>query len=130
MMDKYQFVTAVLAILGTGSLAALPALATDDIHRSLLGALMDGRTIDPRAVQIADTVQSTSSAGSASVSSSSSVTVTGGKKQGECVAEAAANAKAGDAEDSDHDLKVSEGDGCSAKAESSAVVKPKKQQAE
>jgi hypothetical protein len=55
------------------------------------------------------------------------VTVTGGTKQGKCKAEATAHAKAGDVEDSEHDLKVVEGDGCSAKAESRAVVKPQKQ---
>ena len=55
--------------------------------------------------------------------------MTGGK-QGKCTAEASAHAKANDVEDSDHDLKVVEGDGCSAKAESSATVKPRKQQSE
>ena len=55
--------------------------------------------------------------------------MTGGK-QGKCTAEASAHAKANDVEDSDHDLKVAEGNGCSAKAESSATVKPRKQQSE
>ena len=52
------------------------------------------------------------------------------RKQGKCKAEASAHAKANDVEDSDHDLKVVEGDGCSAKAESKATVKPQKQQSE
>ena len=55
--------------------------------------------------------------------------MTGGKP-GKCTAEASAHAKANDVEDSDHDLKVVEGNGCSAKAESSATVKPKKLQSE
>lgn len=130
-MDRYQFAATILAALGFGALAPVPALATDDIHPSLLGALMGDRAAQwVKPLQVADAVQSTSSSSSASASSSSSVTVTGGKRQGKCVAEATANAKAGDVEDSDYDLKIVEGDGCSAKAESRAVVKPQKQQAE
>lgn len=129
-MDKYQLAAALMAVLGSGALSAMPAFATDDIHPSLLGALMSDRAAQQvKPLQVADMAQSTnnSSSASASASSSSSVTVTGGKKQGKCTAEATANAKAGDVEDSDHDLKVVEGDGCSAKAESRAVVKPQQQ---
>jgi hypothetical protein len=126
-MDKYQLAAALMMVLGFGALSAMPAFATDDAHPSLLGALMGDRA---KPLQVDDTVQSTNSSSSASASSSSSVTITGGKKQGKCAAEATANAKAGDVEDSDHDQKVVEGDGCSAKAESRAVVKPQKQQSE
>ncbi|HWA48746.1 MAG TPA: hypothetical protein VG742_10755 [Dongiaceae bacterium] len=126
-MDKYQLAAVLMTMLGLGAMSAMPSFATDDIHPSLLGALMGDRA---KPLQVADTVQSTSSSSSASASSSSSVTITGGKKQGKCTAEATANAKAGDVEDSDHDLKVVEGDGCSAKAESRAVVKPQRQQTE
>lgn len=126
MMDKYPFAT-LLAALGLGALTPVPALATDDIHPSLLGALMGDRAKAAATVQLADSLQSTGSSSSASASSSSSVTVTGGKRQGKCRAEASANAKAGDVEDSDHELKIAEGDGCSAKAESRAVVKPQHQ---
>lgn len=130
-MDKHQFAAAIMAALGFGAPWALPAFATDDIHPSLLGALMGDRAAQQvKPPQLVDTVQSTSSSSSASASSSSSVTITSGKKQGKCTAEATANAKAGDVEDSDHDLKIVEGDGCSAKAESRAVVKPPKQETE
>lgn len=128
MMDKYAFTT-LLAALGLGALMPAPALATDDIHPSLLGALMSDGAKAAANLQLADTLNSSSSS-SASSSSSSSVTVTGGKQQGKCRAEASAHAKAGDVEDSDHDLKVVEGDGCSARSESRAVVKPQKQQTE
>ena len=138
MTDKIQILMAALATLGLGALIPAPAFATDSAHPALLGA--SGYPVAPRLeprlaperVQIADSVQSTNSASSsasASASSSSSVTATGGK-QGKCTAEASAHAKANDVEDSDHDLKVVEGDGCSAKAESSATVKPRKQQSE
>jgi hypothetical protein len=138
-----------LGVLGAGALSPLPAFAGDDPPPS---QLMDQQLInhmradgsyppaprleprlapDPRRTQIADGVQSTTSSSSTSASSSasSSVTVTGGK-QGKCKAEASAHAQANGVEDSDHDLKVVEGDGCSAKAESSATVKPHKQQSE
>jgi len=131
-MDKYQLAAMLMIVLGLGSLSAIPAFASDDIHPSLLGVWIGDRAaqqIEP--LQVADTVQSTSSSSaSASASSSSSVTVTGGTKQGKCKAEATAHAKAGDVEDSEHDLKVVEGDGCSAEAESRAVVKPQKQPVE
>ena len=141
MTDKIQILTAAaLAALGLGALLPAPALAADGAHPAWLGATIgpNGYPVAPRLeprlaperVQIADSVQSTNSASSsASASASSSVTVTGGK-QGKCKAEASAHAKANDVEDSDHDLKVVEGDGCSAKAESSATVKPRKQQSE
>jgi hypothetical protein len=138
MTDK--ILMAALAALGLGALIPAPAFATDGAHPALLGATIgpNGYPVAPRLeprlaperVQIADSVQSTnSSSASASASASSSVTATGGK-QGKCKAEASAHAKANDVEDSDHDLKVVEGDGCSAKAESSATVKPRKQQSE
>jgi hypothetical protein len=138
MTDKIQILmAAALATLGLGALLPAPAFATDGAHPALLGA--NGYPVAPRLeprlaperLQIADSVQSTNSASSsASASASSSVTATGGK-QGKCKAEASAHAKANDVEDSDHDLKVVEGgDGCSAKAESSATVKPRKQQSE
>ena len=117
-------------ISALGALVPAPAFATDDAHPSLLSDLMGHEAApEPLRTQIADEVQSTSSSASASSSASSSVSVTGGK-QGKCTAEASAHAKANDVEDSDHDLKVVEGSGCSAKAESSATVKPKKQQSE
>jgi hypothetical protein len=138
MTDKIQILMAALAALGLGAVLPAPGFATDGAHPALLG--VNGYPVAPRLeprlaperVQIADSVQSTngaSSSASASASSSSSVTATGGK-QGKCTAEASAHAKANDVEDSDHDLKVVEGDGCSAKAESSATTKPRKQQSE
>ena len=129
MADRFQLMMAGLAALSLGAFIPLPAFATDDAHPSLLSALM-GRQVapDPQATQIADSVQSTnSSSASASASASSSVTVTGGK-QGKCKAEANAKAQANDIENSDHDLKVAEGHGCSAKAESSATVKPQQKE--
>jgi len=140
MTDKIQILMAGLAALGFGTLLPAPALATDGAQPAGLGATIspNGYPVPPRLepklaperLQIADSVQSTnSSSASASASASSSVTVTGGK-QGKCTAEASARAKANDVEDSDHDLKVVEGDGCSAKAESKATVKPQKQQSE
>jgi hypothetical protein len=130
-MDKYQLAAALMTVLGFGAATAMPAFAADDIYPSLPGALMGDRAAQQtKPLQVADTVQSTGSSSSASASSSSSATTTSGKKQGKCTAEATANAKAGDIEDSDHDLKVVEGGGCSAKAESRAVVKPQKQQTE
>jgi hypothetical protein len=140
MTDKFQIMMAGLAALGLGAFLTVPAFATDGAHPALVGATIgpNGYPVPPRLepklaperLQIADSVQSTSNASSsASASASSSVTVTGGK-QGKCKAEATAHAKANDVEDSDHDLKVVEGSGCSAKAESSATVKPHKQQSE
>jgi hypothetical protein len=144
MTDKLQLLTAGLAALSLGALIPLPAFATDDAHPSLLTDLMRGDpprleprlAPDPSRTQVAESVQSTtgassgSSSASASSSASSSVTVTGGQKQGKCTAEASAHAKADDVEDSDHDLKVVEGGGCSAKAESSATAKPQRQQSD
>jgi len=143
MTDKIQILmAAALAALGLNTLFPAPAVATDGAHPAWLGTAIgpNGYPVAPRLeprlaperVQIADSVQSTNSASSsasASASASSSVTATGGK-QGKCTAEASAHAKANDVEDSDHDLKVVEGNGCSAKAESSATVKPRKQQSE
>ena len=138
MTDKIQILMAGLAALGFGTLLPAPALATDGAQPAWLGAIIpNGYPVPPRLepklaperVQIADSLQSTnSSSASASASASSSVTV--GGKQGKCRAQASAHAKANDVEDSDHDLKVVEGDGCSAKAESKATVKPQKQQSE
>lgn len=131
MTDKFQILMAALATLGLGALLPLPALATDDSHPSLLGALMGHeRAPDPQRTQIADQAQTTgsSASASASASASSSATVTSGSKRGKCRAEASANAKANGVEDSDHDLKVVDGNGCSAKAESSATVKPQQKQ--
>jgi hypothetical protein len=138
MTDKFQILMAGLAALGLGALLPAPAFATDGAHPVLIGS--NGYPVAPRLepklaperLQIADSVQSTnnaSSSSSASASASSSVTVTGGK-QGKCKAEASAHAKANEVEDSAHDLKVAEGSGCSAKAESRATVKPQKQQSE
>ena len=142
MTDKIQMLMAGLTALGLGALVPAPAFATDGAHPAWLGTAIgpNGYPVAPRLeprlaperVQIADSVQSTNSASSsasASASASSSVSVTGGK-HGKCRAEASAHAKANDVEDSDHDLKVVEGNGCSAKAESSATVKPQKQQSE
>ena len=142
MTDKIQILMAGLAALGLGALIPASAYATDGAHPAWLGTAIgpNGYPVAPRLeprlaperVQIADSVQSTNSASSsasASASASSSVSVTGGKP-GKCTAEASAHAKANDVEDSDHDLKVVEGNGCSAKAESSATVKPQKQQSE
>lgn len=141
MTDKIQILmAAALAALGLNTLIPAPALAADGAQPAWLGATIgpNGYPVAPRLeprlaparVQLADSVQSTNSASSsASASASSSVSVTGGK-QGKCTAEASAHAKANDVEDSDHDLKVAEGNGCSAKAESSATVKPRKQQSE
>src|SRR5687768_11642600 len=143
MTDKIQILmAAALAALGLNTLIPAPAFATDGAQPAWLGATIgpNGYPVAPRLeprlaperLQIADSVQSTnstSSSASASASASSSTTATGGK-QGKCKAEASAHAKANDVEDSDHDLKVVEGDGCSAKAESSATVKPRKQQSE
>jgi hypothetical protein len=144
MTDKFQILMAGLAALGLGALLPAPAFAADTGYPAQLGTAIgpNGYPVaprleprlapEPRRVQTADSVQSTSStssSASASASASSSVSVTGGK-QGKCRAEASAHAKANDVEDSDHDLKVVEGDGCSAKAESSATVKPQKQQSE
>ncbi|HSE74555.1 MAG TPA: hypothetical protein VLB05_08585 [Dongiaceae bacterium] len=129
MTDKFQILMAALATLGPGMLLPLPALATDDSHPSLLSALMrHERAPDPQRTQVADQAQTTGSSASASASASSSATVTSGGKSGKCRAEASANAKANGVEDSDHDLKVVDGDGCSAKAESSATVKPQRKQ--
>ena len=115
MTDKFQILMASLATLGLGALLPLPALATDDSHPSLLGALMGHeRAPDPQRTQIADQAQTTGSSASASASASSSATVTSGGKSGKCRAEASASAKANGVEDSDHDLKVVDGDGCSA----------------
>ena len=126
MTDNFQLMMAALAVLSLGALVPAPAFATDDAHPSLLSDLMGHEAApEPLRTQIADEVQSTGSSASASSSASSSVSVTGGK-QGKCTAEASAHAKANGVEDSDHDLKVVEGDGCSAKAESSATVKPQK----
>ena len=142
MTDKIQILMAGLAALGLGALIPASAYATDGAHPAWLGTAIgpNGYPVAPRLeprlaperVQIADSVQSTNSASSsasASASASSSVSVTGGKP-GKCTAEASAHAKANDVEDSDHDLKVVEGNGCSAKAESSATVTPKKLQSE
>src|SRR5688500_2558021 len=139
MTDRFQILMAGLAVLGLGALIP-PVFATDGAHPALIGAngypvaprLEPRLAPEPRHLQIVDSVQSTnstSSSASASASASSSVSTTGGK-QGKCKAEASAHAKANDVEDSDHDLKVVEGSGCSAKAESSATVKPRKQQSE
>ena len=138
MTDTFQILMAGVAALGLGALLPAPAFAADGARPALIGT--NGYPVAPRLepklaperLQIADTVQSTnnaSSSASASASASSSVSVTGGTP-GKCTAEASAHAKANDVEDSDHDLKVAEGDGCSAKAESSATVKPQKQQSE
>ena len=134
MTDKFQILMAGLAALGLGALVPAPAFAIDGADPVIIGP--NGYPMPPRLEpklaperqQIADSVQSTSSA-SSSASASSSVSVTGGK-QGKCKAEASAHAKANDVEDSEHDLKVAEGSGCSAKAESSATVKPQRQQSE
>jgi hypothetical protein len=136
MTDKFQLMMAALAALSLGAFIPVPAFATDDAHPSLLNGLMKPGAPhlaaelapDPQTVQMADETQTTGSSASASASASSSVTVTGSKKPGKCTAEAIANAKANGVEDSDHDLKVVEGDGCSAKAESSATVKPQQKQ--
>ncbi len=140
MTDKIQLLMASLTALGLGALMPLPAFAIDDAHPSFFTdhawaeapRLAPRLKPDPRHTQIAGSVESTGSSSSVSASSSasSSVTVTGGQKQGKCRAEAAAHAKANGVEDSDHDLKVVEGDGCSAKAESRATVKPQRQQSE
>ena len=145
MTDKVQYLMAGLAALSMGALIPLPAFATDNGYSPLPGYAMgtvyppaphlEPRLApDPSRLQIADSVQSTNSSASASASASSSasssVTVSGGKKQGKCTAEASAHAKANDVEQSDHDMKVVEGNGCSAKAESSATVKPQKPQSE
>jgi hypothetical protein len=142
MTDKFQILMAGLAALGLGVFLPAPAFATDGVNPAWLGATIgpNGYPVaprleprlapEPRHLQIADSVQSTNStSASASASASSSVTVTGGKQR-KCKAEASAHAKANDVEDSDHDMKVAEGSGCSAKAESSATVKPPKQQSE
>lgn len=123
MIDKLQLAIAVMALLALGPFLPIPAFAGDGGRPALLSA-----PSDRDGVQLADNVQSTGTSASSSASNSSSVTVTGGKQQGKCTAEATANAKANDVEDSDHDLKVTEGDGCSAKAESRAVVKPQQKQ--
>lgn len=145
MTDRFHLLVAGLTAfgltaLGLGALMPLPAFATDDTHPSLLTDRMRAEAPrlaprvkpDPRRTQLAGSVQSTGSSSSVSASSSasSSVSVTGGQKQGKCTAEASAHAKANGVEDSDHDLKVVEGNGCSANAESSATVRPQKQQAE
>jgi len=140
MTDKFQLFMAGLAALGLGALMPLPAFATDNAHPSLFTdhawaeapRLSPKLKPDPRRTQIAGSVESTGSSSSVSASSSasSSVSESGGQKQGKCTAEASAHAKANGVEDSDHDLKVVEGDGCSAKAESSATVKPQRQQSE
>ena len=134
MIDKIQLLSAGLAAfgLGAGALIPSPAFAIDSTppgHFSYPPAprLEPRLAPDPRKNQIVDSVQSTNS--SSSASASSSVSVTGGKP-GKCRAEASAHAKANDVEDSDHDLKVAKGDGCSAKASSSATVKPQRQQSE
>ena len=147
MMDKVQLLSAgllgaglaalSLGALGAGALVAQPAFAADVAQPAPItyppAPNLEPRLApDPRRDQIADGAQSTgssSSSASASSSASSSVTVTGGKT-GKCSAEASAHAKANDVEDSDHDLKVAEGDGCSAKAESSATVKPQNPQSQ
>ena len=145
MTDKVQYLVAGLAALSMGALMPLPAFATDNGYSPLpafaMGsgaAYLPAPRLEPRLapeskqLQLADSVQSTNKSASASASSSasSSVTVSGGKKQGKCTAEASAHAKANDVENSDHDMKVVEGQGCSAKAESSATVKPQKPQSE
>ena len=152
MTDKVQYLMAGLAALSLGalSLGALipfPVFAADSGYSPLPAYAMGSGNAyppaphleprlapDPSRLQIADSVQSSNSSASASASASSSasssVTVSGGKKQGKCTAEASAHAKANDVEDSDHDMKVVEGEGCSAKAESSATVKPQKPQSE
>src|SRR5262245_19245662 len=137
MTDTFPILIAGMAALVFAALLPAPAFATDGAP-ALIGA--NDYPVAPRLqpklaperLQIADSVQSTnnaSSSASASASASSSVSVTGGKP-GKCKAEASAHAQANDVEDSDHDLKVAEGSGCSAKAESSATVKPQKQQSE
>src|SRR5689334_7017985 len=145
MIDKVQYLMAGLAALSMGALFPLPAFASDNGYSPLPAYAMGSGTVyppaprleprlapQPKRLQVADSVQSTNSSASASASSSasSSVTVSGGKQQGKCTAEASAHAKANDVEDSDHDMKVVEGQGCSAKAESSATVKPQKPQSE
>ena len=131
MTDKFQILMAALAALSFGALIPIPAFATDDAHPSLLGALMgQSAAPDPQRTQIADQTQTTGSSAtsSASASASSSASTSGDAKPGKCRAEASANAQANGVEDSDHDLKVVEGNGCSAKAESSAIVKPQQKQ--
>jgi hypothetical protein len=136
MTDNFQLMMAALAALTLGAFVPAPAFATNDAHPSLLsGQMGHDAAPEPLPTQIADSVQSTGSSSggssaSASASASSSVTATGGQKPGKCQAEATAKAQADGIEDSDHDLKVIEGDGCSAKAESRATVKPRKQQSE
>jgi hypothetical protein len=144
MTDKLQYAMAGLAALSMGALIPLPAFAMDNGYSPLpafaigSGLYPPAPRLEPRLapetkrLQVAQSVESTNSSASAtaSASSSSSVTVSGGKKQGKCTAEASAHAKANDVENSDHDMKVVEGQGCSAKAESSATVKPQKQQSE
>jgi hypothetical protein len=137
MTDSFQLTMAALAALTLGALVPAPAFAIGDGHPSPLSGLMGhDATPEPMRTQTADSVQSTgdssgsSSSASASASASSSATATGGQKQGKCQAEATAKAQANGIEDSDHDLKVVEGDDCSAKAESRATVKPRKQQSE
>lgn len=131
MTDMFQRLAAALAALALGALLPAPVFAADLAVYPPAPRLEPRLAPDPRGSQIAGSVQSTTSSSSsvsASSSASSAVSVTGAK--GKCRAEASAHAKADDVEDSDHALKVVEGDGCSAKAESSATVKPQRQQSE
>jgi hypothetical protein len=117
MMNKLQWIMMAMAGALTGATPAFAAEYGSSVHVNS----NTQQLIGPVKVAPAGNVQSTGSSVSASSSASSSVTVDG--KKGKCSAEASANAKANGVEESDHDQKVVEGDGCSAKASSSATVK-------
>ena len=125
MMSKLQWMTMALAgVLGGalgGAFGATPAFAGERASPIRVNAnipqLIGPVKVAPLQVE---STQSTGSSATASSSASSSVTVSGNK--GKCSAEASAKAKANGVEESAHDQKVVEGDGCSAKASSSATV--------
>ena len=120
MMNKLQWMMMAMAGALTG---ATPAFAAEYGSTVQVNSNIQ-QLIGPVKVAPAASVQSTGSSVSASSSASSSVTVDG--KTGKCAAEASAKARANGIEQSDHDQKVVEGDGCSAKASSSATVKTQK----
>ena len=104
------------ALLGSGDDLGSGSSDTVDVDSS--GGNDEGTTTD------GDTAGDTEVADQESATKSSSEDSESGSR------DTASRASSNDVEDSDHDLKVVEGDGCSAKAESSATVKPRKQQSE
>jgi hypothetical protein len=141
MTDKIQILmAAALAALGLNTLIPAPAFATDGAHPALLGAAIgpNGYPVAPRLeprlaparVQIADSVQSTNSASS---SARRPHRHRAGQRDRRQAGAHGGSQRACQGQRRRGQRPRPEGGGrrgCSAKAESSATVKPQKQQSE